>query len=359
MKRELAQELLSATMEWTPREVEEYRELIEDLSELKFDSYQQYRPGSRFVENLTIWLNKFKTKAERQIVLDFILENIIYISPDEMNHLINMVFPHIIEPIIKEEIRDIITKEEKTGDKACYQKLFKLLTRQSLFFGLSDGARIDFFRRSNPLLSNEQICISYEIPDAKIEEIRNEMKKDTGGIAEGYNFKYYNIETIQNIFLFDDFSGSGISYLRKEGEVWKGKISKLFDQLENVNIPYKNIPIYLILYLITPKALEGINSNLLKYSREKDTNLEIKFVQMVNPLSLKNEVEEIFKKYYNNSIETTHYLKGNHGKPYLGFDECSLPLVIYHNTPNNSFPIIWDDYFTGLFPRITRHKDVI
>lgn len=48
---------------------------------------------------------------------------------------------------------------------------------------------------------------------------------------------------------------------------------------------------------------------------------------------------------------------GKHDNVYLGFDECALPVVLAHNTPNNSLPILWQDskLFRGLFPRISRH----
>ena len=62
-------------------------------------------------------------------------------------------------------------------------------------------------------------------------------------------------------------------------------------------------------------------------------------------------------EYFDHKIVDSHYKKGKYDNPYLGFDECSLPLVIYHNTPNNSFPIIWAGE-KALFPRVTRHKDV-
>ena len=54
------------------------------------------------------------------------------------------------------------------------------------------------------------------------------------------------------------------------------------------------------------------------------------------------------------------YNVGSTVRPYLGFDECALPVVLSHNTPNNSLPILWQDadddkQFKGLFPRISRH----
>ena len=67
------------------------------------------------------------------------------------------------------------------------------------------------------------------------------------------------------------------------------------------------------------------------------------------------------KEYYDDSIETPSYKKGKHDEPYLGFNECALPLILYHNTPNNTLPILWFEYnkgvYRGLFPRINRHSE--
>ena len=52
MQKELAQRLLAATLNWSPEDIERYSNLIDNFAELKYDEYQQYRPGSRFVEHL-------------------------------------------------------------------------------------------------------------------------------------------------------------------------------------------------------------------------------------------------------------------------------------------------------------------
>ena len=65
-------------------------------------------------------------------------------------------------------------------------------------------------------------------------------------------------------------------------------------------------------------------------------------------------------EYFDESINDSHYKKGKHDRPYLGFNECALPIILNHNTPNNTLPIFWfpeDSNCVGLFPRVTRHKD--
>ena len=52
--------------------------------------------------------------------------------------------------------------------------------------------------------------------------------------------------------------------------------------------------------------------------------------------------------------------KGGTDDSKYGFAACGLPLVLHHNTPNNSIALLWsyeDAEYRGLFPRIQRHKE--
>jgi len=71
---------------------------------------------------------------------------------------------------------------------------------------------------------------------------------------------------------------------------------------------------------------------------------------------------ELTNRYYDNSIETRHIkVAGTDAK--LGFGQCALPLVLEHNTPNNSVALLWADTVGGngghamrpLFRRRQRH----
>lgn len=109
MQQELAQRVLSATLSWSDEEIEEYRELLDDLSELKYDQYQQYKPSSRFVESLCIWLNQFES-ADRALAINFVLNNLVFISPAEMQHLVSVAFPDIVLPILYDQSEKLIEK---------------------------------------------------------------------------------------------------------------------------------------------------------------------------------------------------------------------------------------------------------
>ncbi len=360
MQQDLAQRLLSATLDWNAEQIEEYRETIEDLSDYKYNQYQQYKPSSRFIEHLSIWLNQFDSPNERKLALEFILKNLVFISPAEMLHLIDTAYHEVIEPLIIEQaVSSLVTDNEKLKNK-----IYTVIKRSSLFLALSDGARIDAFRRASKL-NHDQVCVNYDLSETKFSEILQEMKHDTESMISDFeDINKQLFQTPSNIFLIDDFSGSGISYLRFEEGQWKGKIIKVLnclykEKILNLSSPSANNPnIFIVLYLATNQAIDSLKNNIEEYTKDKNLKISINTVQTIEQVHLSDDEEKWLMRYYNNEIEDSHYKKGNVSKPYLGFDGCSLALVLYHNTPNNSFPILWHGD-NALFPRITRHKDVI
>lgn len=364
LNQQLAEKILANVMEWDTQEVKDNIRSLEHFAELKYDQYQQYQVGSRFVENLTVWLNQFESVEERKIAFDFVKERVVFISQGELYHLINSIYPDIMKPIFRRQTKDLCTDNNITDEKN-KKRLMYIIGRQSLVFGLSDGARLDVFRRSAPIISNEQVCISYEIKDERMKSIMEEIKKDTDKYADLYVHRGILQQKIYNIFLLDDFSGSGISYLRQETDeqgkkVWKGKITKVITQLGEQlgdGKGLEDIDIHVILYLATEKAKLHIEEQIKLFCEEKHVKIFIHVLQDVHKIEPDNNIESLMKKYYDSRIEDSHFKKGKHDSPFLGFDECSLPLVIYHNTPNNSFPIIWAGE-KALFPRVTRHKDM-
>ena len=63
MKKELAETLLTKIMGWSDAEKAEERALLESFASYKYDEYQQFAPGRRFLESLALWLQQFETKG--------------------------------------------------------------------------------------------------------------------------------------------------------------------------------------------------------------------------------------------------------------------------------------------------------
>ena len=58
MKSKQTEALLSKVMGWRDDNLILERFYIEMMADLKYDEYQQYSQGMRFVENLTQWLDR-------------------------------------------------------------------------------------------------------------------------------------------------------------------------------------------------------------------------------------------------------------------------------------------------------------
>jgi hypothetical protein len=198
-----------------------------------------------------------------------------------------------------------------------------------------------------------------------------DMVKELNKVYEG---------KFSSIFLIDDFTASGRSYFRLEDGKPAGKIHKFLISLFNddENNLYRilidaaeKLNIHIIFYMATREALVAIEEAFTSFLESQPNKEKITFsidaVQIIEKQisdDVKAQTDFIKlisnQKYFDKSIVNIHYKKGNHENPFLGFNECALPIILNHNSPNNSLPILWfpeDSSSVGLFPRVTRHKD--
>jgi len=378
LKSELAERLLAEVMRWDPEDVKKERPELQALASYKYDEYQQFSPGMRFVESFGIWLNQFESDDERTKAYKFIRSDLLYISELEMKHFVSIAYPDYIRPYLINQVGKSLSIPETATKKIISTKEFRVLLRQSLFLGLSDGAHIDLFRRANPLISNEQVWQTYEVPDDRAEKMLSDLSLDLKKIL-GREL-YSEEKKFRNIILLDDFTASGISYFRKDFEKgeYAGKISTLLNRITNESsnkedlsrlIDPKDVNIYILFYVATEQALKSLRKLINKWLKEKNIlkGCFIRAIQVIpneisKNLKEKEEIIPLLIKYFNNDIIDKHYRKGNCERPYLGFNQCALPLVLYHNTPNNSIPLLWfgdQNIYKGLFPRVSRHREEI
>lgn len=375
MKNELAEQILAKTMNWNPAELKNELELLQMMSSLKYDEYQQYTNGKQFVESLALWLRRFP-QEDRQKAYEFVKENIIFISERELQQLISVVYEEFLKPKLIKKARDHAAEIQFREMEP--KEIYRYFLRKTLFLGLSDGAHMDYFRRSNNFLNNEQVFMHYDFSLEKYQDMLQDMRKDLLEKDRNADIDHENFNTF---VLIDDFSGSGISYMRREvassDVMWKGKICKFLESILDKCNSEECIDVHIVLYIATQTAIENIRKNIEAYIEEKGQKVRIT-VEMVQEIraveSLKN-FEAVLKHDFDThkadeyvTFMDRHYKKGKTDKPYLGFNECSLGLVLYHNTPNNSFPVIWHNWIRkgtdmleqredALFPRVTRHKE--
>lgn len=361
MRSALAEKLLSTIMEWRSTEISRERPLMQALSNLKYNEYQQFSIGTKFIESLVKWLSQFDTLAERQIAYNFLKNRLIFISNDQMLHLVNITFSDKINPFLIRKTAKEINLNPYLVNKILQDPAYAKVIRKSLFIGLSDGSRIDQLRRYSNL-DNEQVIPTYQINKEKVQDMIKNLSKSGAG---------NNYDTV---FLIDDFTASGTSYFRFEDGERKGKIYKTLHDiftssrdLYNLIDHSRPIDINIIFYIATKESLDKLEKEINDWRTATKFPFEftIEVIQKIEEsIKIDSITDKDFinlsKKYIPSTIVNEHWEKAKHKEFYLGYNECSLPLVLVHNTPNNSLPLLWyisaANDFTGLFPRITRHK---
>ena len=171
MKEALAERLLAKVMAWTPEDVARERPQLQAMASYKYDEYQQFSAGMRFVESLARWLDQFKSPEEKQIAYDFVKRKLVFCSAREMNHLVVVAYPDHIRPLLLRRTAASLGENERFIGKVANNQAFKLRQRRCLFLGLSDGAHVDLFRRANPELRHDQILPMYEVSEARVDDL--------------------------------------------------------------------------------------------------------------------------------------------------------------------------------------------
>ena len=358
MREALAERLLAEVMHWSPADVAKERPVLQALASYKYDEYQQFSPGMHFIESLATWLSTFDD-ADRQTAYAFVKEKLLFVSEAEMRHLVGLTYPDYIRNILLKKV----AKQEDLPDYAVARLLssdeFRRVERKSLFLGLSDGARVDVFRRVADL-SNEQVYATYQLSDEKALDMVEELKKDLASPKESFN----------TLFLIDDFSGSGDSLLREEEGKAKGKLVKCLSTLLEKNcetqlLDLRSLTIYVVLYLCTTRAQQQLEQRLTNIWPDQYPQCSIIPVYVLdNNVTVSRdtapEFDKLLNKYYDPAIMDRHLEKGGSDVIH-GYGGCSLPLILPHNSPNNSVYLLWASKpglkTKALFPRVSRHRE--
>ena len=159
MRDQNAQKLLARVMGWHDAEtVLKYVPNLQLLADYKYDQYQNFAPGRRFIESLALWLNRLAPE-HRITALEFVMNRVIYVSDAEFSHLVQIAYPDLI---LQERMRLVAEEQEiplhHAGAIARHPR-FHELRLKSLYLGLSDGARTNELRRgSNGDIGNVGNC---------------------------------------------------------------------------------------------------------------------------------------------------------------------------------------------------------
>lgn len=221
-------------------------------------------------------------------------------------------------------------------------------------------------------LSNEQVLTNYYPDNDKLVDMKNELLSDSLLKELDDSAKKFN-----SLYLIDDFTASGTSFIRKDIDQYKGKLTKIIDKFFKPNdndacreLFFQNVDVHVVFCLATEFAIshiENLLSELIKsWGLEERISFDVRCVQII-PNRVAEEIKkdttlvDIIKKekYINKkNVGTKSYKIGQGKQEYFGYGDGALPLVLSHNTPNNSILVLWqdeDDNYPSLFPRINRH----
>jgi len=76
------------------------------MSEMKYDSYQDFLAGMRFIESLADWLQQFPAQS-RTTAYAFVRNNLVFVGPAEMRHLVELIYPETVQPRLLRRVADI------------------------------------------------------------------------------------------------------------------------------------------------------------------------------------------------------------------------------------------------------------
>lgn len=372
MKDALAEELLARVLGWEPKDVAQERPILQAMAALKYDDYEQFSPGLRFLESLALWLDQFD-QEDRGAAYRFLKSSLVFCSVDEMNHLVEIAYQDHIRPVLLATSAAEQAVNVRHIGRIASSVAFSTLQRQTLFLGLSDGARIDTFRRANPDLNHEQIWQTHELAEERVTELLDKLSAHVADLG----VTLPEPPKFRSMVLLDDFSASGSSYYSKrEDGTAGGKVARFLRALADDKSPLHRlcdpagVEIIILIYMATEQAV-GHLRDALKDQIPGVLRIHVQTVQAV-PDRIKVgrgdeliEFTRLVEKYYNDAVDKVvfdvHMKKGKTPDAKYGYADCGLPVVLHHNTPNNSLAILW--YYEkcslrGLFPRVQRHREM-
>jgi hypothetical protein len=337
-------------MRWTDEQASREFQWLRLMARIKYDSYEDFRAGARFLERLAVWLQQFK-QEDRETAYQFVRRQLIYIGPAQMRLLVDRFYPEIVEKhLVNTVSRQLTIPPYLIWQDSNAIKALANARRRSLFMALSDGARIDELRRANVgILDNEQIVVATQVDKTKWTDIFKKLKKAQGKDA-----------TFDKIYLIDDFIASGTTLLRFEEDEkkWDGKILRFRKTLQDVRdvVPdaaaLADLPIHIHHYLATTLATKNVKERVKKLRAEDQSahwldRVEFSYGYVLPPeiALLKGSSDPFIKlmeHYYDPKVhQGPHPGKSGIKTLMYGYGGCGLPVVLEHNTPNNSVPLLW------------------
>lgn len=353
MNQELGLRTLGQIMAWNDDRAREEFSWLRLMARLKYDGYRDFQAGMRFIESLATWLQQFQ-QSEREIAYGFVREALVYIGPGEMQRLVEQFYPRTVRERLLQTVaaeRDL-PKYRILANAEAHAATDRLL-RQTLFMGLSDGARIDIVRHANTgLLTNEQLVVATQVDKDKWQDLLKNLRKDLDDPTARFRI----------VYLLDDFMGTGTSFLRfdDEKQQWKGKLIRFKESLDAAVSALDGEAIFaddwqlcVHHYATTAEAARIIAERQAEAAASLNMPGWAAAVHFTFGTVLPSDLPidkagdrfgdfiALTQRYYDPAIRTRHTDVGGVTHMGLGYGGCALPLVLEHNTPNNAVALLW------------------
>ena len=352
MNQDLGLRVLSLIMKWSDDRARKEFDWLKLMARLKYDGYRDFHAGRGFVESLATWLQQFQ-QHERETAYSFVRNTLVYIGPSEMQRLVEQFYPRFVrDRIVRTVATNLRIEPYRVFADTTARAASDRLRRQTLFMGLSEGARVDTIRHANSgLLSNEQFVQGTQVDTEKWRDLLENLRKDlTDPVAH-----------FRLVYLIDDFAGTGTSFLRFGGEppMWKGKLLRFKESVEIAKEALGDDRIFeegwelCIHHYLASSAAEMAIKQRVKDSAcafpgdwAQATHPTFGMVLPSDlPIDTVNDRNDEFIKltqtYYDPILRTKHTDVGSVTHLGLGYGGCALPLVLEHNTPNNAIALLW------------------
>ena len=351
MNQDLALKVLGQIMDWTDDRARQEFGWVKLMARLKYDGYRDFQAGMRFTESLATWLQQFD-RHEREVAYAFVRHTLVYVGPSEMQRLVEQFYPRTVRNRLVRTVSNdhSVLPYRVLVDPNAYIAITRL-RRQTLFMGLSDGARIDTIRHANSgLLSNEQFVHGTQVDPEKWKDLIDNLREDLQDRDAQFRL----------IYLVDDFAGTATSLLRfdEENKKWKGKLIRFRDSvkiandsLEDDNLFEDDWELCIHYYMASSAAVDAIKRRLREVSgfprgwaraTHPSFGTVLPHQLPINAVTGRhNDFCRLTQMYYDAGIRTKHTDVGGATHLGLGYGGCALPLVLEHNTPNNSVALLW------------------
>ena len=361
MNENLGLGILGRIMNWTDKRAGEEFAWLKLMARLKYDGYRDFQAGMRFIESLVTWLQQFKPQ-ERETAYTFVRRTLVYIGPSEMQRVVEQFYPRFVrDRLVRMVAREHGVPPYRVLIDPSGEAAMERLLRQTLFMGLSDGARIDTIRHANSgVLGNEQFVQGTQVDTDKWSDLLDNLREELEDPTARFRI----------VYLVDDFTATGTSFLRfdEKAAKWKGKLVRFMGSLNGANgsfdgdRPFEDGWVLCVHhYVASSAAAAAIEERLRRFADtggfpEELARATCPTFGTVLPNDLPIDMDDarhedfiaLTRTYYDPVLRTKHTDVGGVTHLGLGYGGCALPLVLEHNTPNNSVALLWAETDGGI-----------